>query len=285
MLKKLLRHDFYALSRTLVPLNLAVLGAALIATILVGVTVRVYDADRMAAAAKVAVTAVIAVPTVLIAIGVFASAVVTAIIVAVHFYRNCMGDEGYLTFTLPVEAGSILWSKLITGMAWLIINILVIALSVALFALLGTSAKGVVNTGVLAFFGDLPNAFDAFGFNVAGPIALAETLLTGIVSLAAQLLKIYFAVIVGGMLAQKHKLIAAVGVYFGVNIVLGMVTGALNAALSLSLVSMETLASALDTGDVVYHAMLLYSFIVGLGTCALFFLLSRMILKKHFNLQ
>ena len=127
--------------------------------------------------------------------------------------------------------------------------------------------------------------FAKLGVNAGGPLAVAETLLTGIVSLAAQLLKIYFAVIVGGMLAQKHKLIAAVGVYFGINIVLGMVTGALNAALSLSLIKVTDLASAIDTGDVVYHAMLLYSLVIGLGTCALFFLLSRMILKKHFNLQ
>ena len=41
MLKKLLKHDFRALSRTLVPMQIGVLGGGLVATLLTALTLRI----------------------------------------------------------------------------------------------------------------------------------------------------------------------------------------------------------------------------------------------------
>ena len=40
MLKKLMKHDFRALSRTLFPLQIGVLGGGLVATLLTAITIR-----------------------------------------------------------------------------------------------------------------------------------------------------------------------------------------------------------------------------------------------------
>ena len=39
--------------------------------------------------------------------------VVTAVILIQRFYKNLLGDEGYLMFTLPVTVAQHIWSKVI----------------------------------------------------------------------------------------------------------------------------------------------------------------------------
>ena len=43
MLKKLMKHDFRALSRTLFPLQIGVLGGGLVATLLTALTIRLGE--------------------------------------------------------------------------------------------------------------------------------------------------------------------------------------------------------------------------------------------------
>ena len=57
-----------------------------------------------------------AMASVLIGVAVMASALVTLLLICNHFYRSFLGDEGYLTFTLPVPTSKLIWSKLLTGM-------------------------------------------------------------------------------------------------------------------------------------------------------------------------
>ena len=44
--------------------------------------------------------------------------VVHFIITLQRFWKNLMGDEGYLMFTLPVSTGDILWAKAICAFLW-----------------------------------------------------------------------------------------------------------------------------------------------------------------------
>ena len=48
----------------------------------------------------------------------------TSIIIAVHFYKSTYSDEGYLTHTLPVKKGTLLFAKVIAGTIWCIIDII-----------------------------------------------------------------------------------------------------------------------------------------------------------------
>ena len=45
MLKKLFKHDFRALSRTLFPLQIGILGGGLVATLLSALSIRLSDAS------------------------------------------------------------------------------------------------------------------------------------------------------------------------------------------------------------------------------------------------
>ena len=56
-----------------------------------------------------------------------ASVVVTLVSVIKNFYDTLYGKQGYLTFTLPVKCSTILLSKLIVSVLWIIVGFLVMA--------------------------------------------------------------------------------------------------------------------------------------------------------------
>ena len=121
MLKKLMKHDFRALSRTLFPLQIGVLGGGLVATLLTALTIRLGQNTAStggSALFRQLVMGVSATASVLIGIAIIASALITLLLICYHFYRSFLGDEGYLTFTLPVSTSKLIWSKLLTGMIW-----------------------------------------------------------------------------------------------------------------------------------------------------------------------
>ena len=57
----------------------------------------------------------------------FASVIVTLVSVIKNFYDTLYGKQGYLTFTLPVKCSTILLSKLIVSVLWIIVGFLVMA--------------------------------------------------------------------------------------------------------------------------------------------------------------
>ena len=58
--------------------------------------------------------------------------VLTIIMVVKRFDSNLLGDEGYLMFTLPVKPSSIIVSKLLTSVIWVLTSSLVFFLSMAI---------------------------------------------------------------------------------------------------------------------------------------------------------
>ena len=56
-----------------------------------------------------------------------ASVIVTLVSVIKNFYDTLYGKQGYLTFTLPVKCSTILLSKLIVSVLWIIVGFLVMA--------------------------------------------------------------------------------------------------------------------------------------------------------------
>ena len=57
----------------------------------------------------------------------FASVIVTLVSVIKNFYDTLYGRQGYLTFTLPVKCSTVLLSKFIVSVLWIIVGFLVMA--------------------------------------------------------------------------------------------------------------------------------------------------------------
>ena len=158
----------------------------------------------------------------LIVAGVMAVAVCAAasiFVVIWRFYKSRFTDEGYLTFTLPVNSHQLLLSSILNS----IFGVLLVML--ACFAAVGLAFALVF----LAFPQDIiwadvwvrwesvrQQLWESFVKN-ADQFALAA--FSGITGAVSQLLSLMLAVTIGSLIAKKHKILAAVGVYYGISLV------------------------------------------------------------------
>ena len=136
-----------------------------------------------------------------------------------RFYKNLYTDEGYLTFTLPVRRSSIYWSKTLNSMLWIVLTILTVLVCSAANQLIGGSGSAIEEYRALF---DYAKAETGVWF----PVLIAEGVLLLAALLAESVAKVQFSVTVGSMLAQKHKVIASIGIYCGLNLVLNFLSQA-----------------------------------------------------------
>ena len=86
-----------------------------------------------------------------------AAFVVTAVILIQRFYKNLLGSEGYLMFTLPVTVSQHLFSKTIIAVVMIALSGIAAFLSIGIFAdmsfgtLFVDMIKGVARSGGLLF--------------------------------------------------------------------------------------------------------------------------------------
>ena len=110
MLTKLLKHEFRATARIMGPLYLVLLAVALGFNF----SARLMDSGNFVLnmlAALVVMAYVVAITAVFI---------VAFILMLQRFYKNLLGDEGYIMFTLPASVHQHVWSKLIVSAVWFI---------------------------------------------------------------------------------------------------------------------------------------------------------------------
>ena len=119
MLGKLLKHEFRATGRIMLP----VLGVVAILAVLGNFSLRTIDQVEHLF------------PTILLGLligafflGMFAAWVVAIVLMIRRFRTNLLGDEGYLMFTLPTNVHELVWSKLIVSFVWFVLTLLVIGL-------------------------------------------------------------------------------------------------------------------------------------------------------------
>ncbi len=125
MFGKLLKHEFRATFRTLLPLILGLLGAALLARGSIWLMDTV-DNPAVNVFGGFMIT--------IFVLACIAALVLTVVYMIVRFVKSVLSDEGYLTHTLPVSVHSILLSRLLVSF----VSLLVITVSVVVSILVVT---------------------------------------------------------------------------------------------------------------------------------------------------
>ena len=191
-----------------------------------------------------------------------------------RFYRSRFTDEGYLTFTLPVSTHQNLLSSMVNSA----VCVVLVALT-AMVSLVGMLTLGL--SGMKEFWTELWNAFprllemlrQAFGAEELKMLGLM--LLNLAVSLVGGLVILMLAVTIGSMIAQKHKLLAAVGTYFGITIVLSFVESAL----------MVGIVNSADTGPAIGSGFFGSTVILSLAFAVGGYFLMYWLIEKKLNLN
>lgn len=264
---KLLKYEWKACARTCLPLYGVLILMSLISRILY-VIPKNASLDFMLPAISS-----------MLYMGVMMAAfVVTAVILIQRFYKNLLGSEGYLMFTLPVTVSQHLFSKTIIAVVMIALSGIAAFLSIGIFAdmsfvtLFVDMIKGVARSGGLLFG--------------------LELLVLAVLGIADMALFVYMCMALGH-LAGKHRLLMSVVWYVvlstAVQVLLLMVMmGAGNAmpeALADAMVRwLDSTMQTITPMDAA-HLMLRFCCVFELISDAVYFLVTRWILTHKLNLE
>jgi len=191
---KLLKYEWKACARSCFPIYLAALLIALIN--------RVFSffqpANMFDAPLIYYLTAAIAV---MLYFGVVAALfVVTAVILIQRFYKNLLGDEGYLMFTLPVTVTEHIGAKTLVAFAMCVIATLTAMLSMVIFSGNGSGLW-------VEFSQTIPELI------FENPLIVLETMLLVALVGVSGILFVYLCLALGH-LAKKYRVAMAIVWYF-----------------------------------------------------------------------
>ena len=203
MLRKLMKYEIYAMGRILLPLYLLVLVAcgALAADLRL-------DKGLSGQGSVVFVLLVI-----LFSVSIMAMLVVSVIMVIQRFYKNLLGDEGYLMFSLPVSTAQNILSKALSALIWTVLGFLTgIACGFILTWFLGD---------VSVFLNDVKGVWTMVLISMGKGKArflLCVSILALILGVLEAIVKVYAAFSVGHQWGN-HRILGSILAYIGFDIV------------------------------------------------------------------
>lgn len=210
------------------------------------------------------------------AVALIACIVCPMVFAVTRFYRNMFSGEGYLTFTLPVTTGQHLWVKLIVALATQVVTLVAAALSV-----------------IVVTFGDLTVEIGKaiwylFKLSVKEwgahfPLFAVEFVLLVLVALAMGILLFYCCICIGQQIA-KHRVLGAVGAYFGIYAIeqaIGTVLVIIASFMDWEPLVLEMIEHPFAT----VHIFLCGGIVLSALGGALFFVISHWLMSRRLNLE
>ncbi len=246
MFAKLLKHEFRSSGRVLGLLTVALLGLALVDTAVVRILVNYGDqwADSQNLLLQLLMTPLTAMLA-LSALAVVIYVLAVQILLIVRFYRNKFTDEGYLTFTLPVTAKQIFWSSYLHMLVWLVVSVLAAFLAVFVVVFFGTAKEGLVNTEIFTVFARMFESITMIPWEEVFADFRAAGVLYAINAVVQPFYGVLMPIVcltVGAVLAKKHKILAAFGIYYAVSYVSGIASSVLSSISMILVTNMDDLA-------------------------------------------
>ncbi len=224
MLKKCLKYDIAAVMRTWWIVAVSMLGAAVLA----GLGFRFFSQCMVAENVNeglVVLSAFAAIGSYFCILAMIMGMTVSFILVFWRIYTHFYTDQGYLTFTLPVKRSTLYLSKVISATLLQAATVGVLILGILFMVLVVPPTEGgefFISLDWLVGIGDFFRGL----VDLAGwwlllwiPVAFAIVVLVALFQTGL----IYFCITMGAVVAKRHKLIAAIGIYYGVNMAVGIV--------------------------------------------------------------
>lgn len=203
-------------------------------------------------------------------------AITTFIVIIIRFYKNLLGTEGYLMFTLPVSVEQNILAKLIPSVVWFFGSCVLGMLTIApAMGLRFNDNPFTMFTGIR--LGDVPE------------ILLAVLMVIG--SIAGTFLFYYLCMCIGQMF-NSHRFLVSAGAYIVIQTVLQILGIAfiwICASSFSSQAFVAWLSNAFASFDNIPSGSLIYLFLIAAnilsyGIAAALFFIDSAILRKRLNL-
>lgn len=273
MVRKLIRYDFQSYFRLLFPVQLIILGVALLNRIIQFFEPPTGAPDIAASAYQAGFVATL----VLYIVSIIVCFVMTVIVGIIRFYQGMYTNEGYLMHTLPVTPTQHIIAKLLTSVIFFLGSALAAFLSFMIIT------AGQVNIEVFKAFFYLMNRYiQSSGFD--GVLYIFEILLLLCVSLFHIFIKFYFCLSVG-QLAKRKKVLLAFGVFFGIYAAKQIIGTVLIVTMTLSRNLISLISNWLSAyGPLAMHIMIWISIVIYSAAALVYFFITRYIMSKKLNL-
>ena len=213
MLGKLIKHEFRATARTMLPL-FAVLS---VLSVVAGFSMRQIEFRQDMPAFVELVLLILFMAFFIVMI---ATVVMAFVIMVSRFYKNLLGDEGYLMLTLPVNAHSHVWAKLIVSGVWFVATGVLIVILMCLLALIisGSDIAGIIAEmpTFKQMFGEFMNYSGYNGLSLT--VFIVEVVLLTVVGVLNTCLNFYAAMAIGHSFSDR-KILYSVLAFVGISIV------------------------------------------------------------------
>lgn len=272
MVKKLFKHEFLSYLRIFLPIQLVVLGMALLVRIL-----GFFENDSTAYSILLVASIVV------FAITLEGGILGTFIIGIRRFYKNLFTAEGYLSLTLPVTQTQHILVKAVTAVTMQIAAslIFVVALCVATYGDLLTelilAAQYLINQ-VLQYINNVHLVF-----------FIIELLLLSIIMTFSGYLLVYACVALG-QTAKKHRVLLAFGIYYAYYVICQIL---FSVGQAVFLILVETNYAWLDiVAEFVVenpylcgHIGLLSLLVIELAMSVVYFYITKHVLRKKLDLE
>ena len=219
MFTKLLKHEWRATRGMLGILCLVCLGASLLG----GGTMRylIFASYQDAEQNVIVVLNVLAMVAAMIVVAV--AGVAALFLYIGRFYKSRFTDEGYLTFTLPVNTHQNLLSSMANSAIGMVIVFFVICAALGVWLMIGF---GGIPDFYQTVWEKLPELWEVV-MRVCGQMPwkyVMMFLLNTLAGFVCELVLLMLSVTIGSIIARKHKILTAVGVYYGINVIISMVS-------------------------------------------------------------
>lgn len=196
MLGKLLKYDIKSTARYMIPLYILFILISIINSFLKPFEV-LNSLDSYAF--QIAISVFLLIAYFLMAFGII---IASFIILILRFQKNLLGDEGYLSFTLPVKTWQHIISKLINSVICILASLIVFLISLSI----------ITWVDIVSFIKEFSILFESLGeiFGYGIYIILPIYMIIGLV---LNILMIYNSITLGHQV-QNHKIIASFAAYF-----------------------------------------------------------------------
>lgn len=200
MLSRLIKHEIKATKRLFIPLYLSLLVFAFVNRF-------INPIERISNSVRLNIQNILGLISFTIYLFLIVGvSVMTLVIMIQRFYKNLLGDEGYLMFTLPVKPRHHIISKLLIAVLWTIGSLIITILSVLI---LSNVNIGEMREILSLLKNQLETSFGSTGFYLLPLYAL--------VMIVSNIVMVYTAITLGH-LSTKHKVVfsfvAYVLIYF-----------------------------------------------------------------------
>lgn len=266
MLKKLMRYEWLATSRMILPFYIVMLSVAIIN----GIFFRLDRTDGVFhnIAEKILISSYIII--------IIASFLFVIYIMVSRFYKNIYGREGYLTHTLPVKNWQHIVSKLVAASCWSIATMIVFFTSLFVLGLIVAPEEfyllcyKIVSEWKRILM--ILSESEAIVFGV-------QVVVSAILGTISFYLKAYFSIGVG-QLVSNYRILASIAVYIGIGVIENIVSATISIPIFMKINTVTDDASVTKMLHSIFNHSIFYSLIFAI----LYFLGTKYLMDKKLNL-